>query len=305
MLHKKRDEEAAFQKKLAVTEYINLLPEIFLEDKNYVIWAYEDAADMKDSKLWDADTASSTAEEKEFPKYYICNKARPFCKRCGQQLSFNDIFRTGHSDIKHFRRIMRQGREYFEPVLLELTWHSWRCHACYDPSVKPQYMTTEDDNSSLLGACNRKITKDCKEFIATRALYMEQNALKDIFKIDIKTISRLLEDKINELDRERRWDNIQQLGIYTIWINRRNKEYCLCTNLDTETFIEWFPWDNHAMEKNFVEKLQLCQHNIKKIVTSIDFKACKFAQTHFPQIERQIDRVDVKDRLLKAMQDQT
>lgn len=40
MLHKKRDEEAAFQKKLAVTEYINLLPEIFLEDKNYVIWAY-------------------------------------------------------------------------------------------------------------------------------------------------------------------------------------------------------------------------------------------------------------------------
>ena len=95
MLHKKRDEEAAFQKKLAVTEYINLLPEIFLEDKNYVIWAYEDAADMKDSKLWDADTASGTVEEKEFPKYYICNKARPFCKRCGQQLSFNDIFRTG------------------------------------------------------------------------------------------------------------------------------------------------------------------------------------------------------------------
>lgn len=303
MLHKKRDEEAVFQKKLAVTEYINLLPEIFLEDKNYVIWAYEDAADMKDSKLWDADTASGTVEEKEFPKYYICNKARPFCKRCGQQLSFNDIFRTGHSDIKHFRRIMRQGREYFEPVLLELTWHSWRCRACYDPSVKPQYMTTEDDNSSLLGACNRKITKDCKEFIATRALYMEQNALKDIFKIDIKTISGLLEDKINELDRERRWDNIQKLEIYTIRINRRNKEYCLCTNLDTETFIEWFPWDNHAMEKNFVEKLQLCQHNIKKIVTSIDFKACKFAQTHFPQIERQIDRVDVKDRLLKAMQD--
>lgn len=182
MPHKKRDEEAAFQKKLAVTEYMNLLPEIFLEDKNYVIWAYEDAADMEDSKLWDAYTTSSTAEEKAFPKYYICNKVRPFCKRCGQQLSINDIARTGHSDIKHFRRIMRQGRECFEPVLLELTWHSWRCRACYDPSVKPQYMTTEDDNSSLLGACNRKITKDCKEFIATRALYMEQNALRIYLK---------------------------------------------------------------------------------------------------------------------------
>ena len=131
---------------------------------------------------------------------------------------------------------------------------------------------------------------------------MEQEALANIFGInDVSIVKKLLIAKIETLDNERCWDNIQTLGIYTVCVGEKPKKYCLCTNVEEETFIEWFPWSESTMAKNFVKKLQLCKQSIQKIVTSIDEEACGFAASNFPEIERQIDRVDVKERLLNAM----
>lgn len=298
----KEEKTFTFEQKLAVTKYNDLLAEIGLEDTNYVIWAYEDAKAVKYTK--DTNTQSGNAEnetKKAFPKYYICNKAKQYCKRCGQSFANDEIARSRQIEIIHFRRITRNNSKVFEPALLELTCNSWRCHACYNPTAKPQYKTTEDDNSEILGINDKVISKKCKDFIATRALYMEQKTLAEIFDIDVNTVNQLLIGKINELDSERCWDNIQTLGIYTVCVGEKPREYCLCTNVEEETFIEWFPWSNHAMSNDFAEKLQLCKQNIRKIVTSIDDKACEFAAAKFPEIERQIDRVDVKERLLNAM----
>lgn len=301
----KEEKTFTFEQKLAVTKYNDLLAEIGLEDTNYVVWAYEDAKAVKSTKLTNTQSVNVENETKKvFPKYYICNKAKQYCKRCGQSFANDEIVPSKQTEVEviHFRHITHDNREIFEPVLLGLTCNVWRCHACYDLAARPQYKITRDDNSSLLGAAGKQIfTKDCKNFIATRALYMEQKALANIFGINDVTVRDLLIDKIKTLDNERCWDNIQTLGIYTVCVGEKTIEYCLCTNVEEETFIEWFPWSNHTMANDFAEKLQLCKRNIRRILTSIDDKACGFAASNFPEIKRQIDRVDVKERLLKAM----
>lgn len=286
----REENNLTFRQRLRIGKYTNRLKEIDLDGSVYTIWAYEDA--LKDDK----------DQSIEFAKYYICNKTIQYCERCGCQLEDDEIWRSNQSELKHYRHISHGRSELFEPALLILTRNSWRCHACSEPGEKRRYHTTKDDISLLLHNSGDRITIACKDFIATRALYMDQQKLADTFRIDRSTVTRLLNEKIEQLDRKRSWDNIETLGIYSIDITAQKKAYCLCTNPDEKTLIEWFPWSNHTAAQRFAEQLRSSKSNIKKVITSVDAVACEFAEKYFSDIERQIDRADVQERLVMAME---
>ena len=65
----KEEKTLTFEQKLAVTKYNNLLTEIGLEDKNYVIWAYEDAKVVKPTKVANTQSDAKDETKKVFPKY--------------------------------------------------------------------------------------------------------------------------------------------------------------------------------------------------------------------------------------------
>lgn len=279
MPRKTNQTAVAFKKKMNTTLYNMRLNEIGLQGSNYTIWAYEEAAGNK------------------LARYYICQNHIGHCT-CGEKYEDVDIRRSRETALTHFRRVFRNGESRIEPVILVLLRNEWICHKCYTPDKG--YVTLWDDNSDLV-APKESITKACKKCIATQALVMEQESLAQIFQISTDTVSRLLRAEIKRRDNARHWDNIRTLGLYTVALGPQQKEYCLCTDAENENFIEWFQWADALSAQKFGKQVAK-EHTIQKVITSIDEKACDYAQKYFPQADHQIDRIDVKSRLLSAMQ---
>lgn len=89
------------------------------------------------------------------------------------------------------------------------------------------------------------------------------------------------------------WDDISTLGLYTVTLNVQGQQtnFCLCADVDTESLIELFAYEDKEAAANFLSKLKNKQ-NIQHVFISIDSAAFNFAKTNFPIKTIMVDRLD-------------
>lgn len=274
-----------FDEKVKIARYNTRLKEIGLLPMDgtpeYHIWNYEEATNGR------------------VARYSICRSEVGRCPVCGAPYAIDAVAEEKEVELTHYRQYTdRMGKVQFEPVALILTRNRWKCLNCYDKIKK--YNARWDDNTSLVEGHDR-ITIACKKFIAEQSLRMEQKALADIFGISEDKVKSLMMSEIQRLDALRYWDNIGVLGLYSITLGTKDKTtYCLCTDVEKETFIEFFSWADDKASKAFLKCL-VKKTDIKQVLTSIDATAVDFAKSNFPDAEILVDQVDVKERLLDAL----
>ena len=275
----------SFAEKVKIARYNTRLKEIGLLPMDgtpeYHIWNYEEATNGR------------------VARYSICRSEVGRCPVCGAPYAIDAVAEEKEVELTHYRQYTdRMGKVQFEPVALILTRNRWKCLSCYDKIKK--YNARWDNNTSLVEGHDR-ITIACKKLIAEQSLRMEQKALADIFGISEDKVKSLMMSEIQRLDALRYWDNIGVLGLYSITLGTKDKTtYCLCTDVEKETFVEFFSWADDKASKAFLKCL-VKKTDIKQVLTSIDATAVDFAKSNFPDAEILVDQVDVKERLLDAL----
>ena len=158
------------------------------------------------------------------------------------------------------------------------------------------------DDSQLVDG-NEKLTQQLKTFLGQQAMHIEVNTLAEIFAISPHTVKNCFDKVLAKYDEKRDWDNISTLGLYTVTLNVQGQQtnFCLCVDVDAESLIELFPYEDTKVAANFVNGLKK-QRNIQRIFTSIDSAAFDFAKTNFPIKTVMVDRLDVRKRLLNGLE---
>ena len=225
---------------------------------------------------------------------------------CGTPYLEDAIASVSESKLTHYCRveIPHEGRKptyEIHPATLYLRRIRWLCYNCY--SEQKTYNARMQDDSKLVDKEDKKLTLQVKEHLGQQAMHMEINTLAEIFDISPHTVDKCFDKAVDKYDKERDWDNISTLGLYTITLNVQGQQAdcCLCANVDTEKLIEFFPYEDTKAAEAFLSKLKNKQ-NIQRVFTSIDSAAFDFAKTNFPIETIMVDRLDVRKRLLNGLE---
>lgn len=238
--------------------------------------------------------------------YWVCKQGVGQCPECHKPYLEDAIASVSESKLTHYCRveIPHEGRKptyEIHPATLYLRRIRWLCYNCY--SEQKTYNARMQDDSKLVDKEDKKLTLQVKEHLGQQAMRMEINTLAEIFDISPHTVDKCFDKAVDEYDKERDWDNISTLGLYTITLNVQGQQAdcCLCANVDTEKLIEFFPYEDTKAAKAFLSKLKNKQ-NIQRVFTSIDSAAFNFAKTNFPIETIMVDRLDVRKRLLNGLE---
>ena len=238
--------------------------------------------------------------------YWVCKQGVGKCPECHKPYLEDAIASVSESKLTHYCRveIPHEGRKptyEIHPATLYLRRIRWLCYNCY--SEQKTYNARMQDDSKLVDKEDKKLTLQVKEHLGQQAMHMEINTLAEIFDISPHTVDKCFDKAVDKYDKERDWDNISTLGLYTITLNVQGQQAdcCLCANVDTEKLIEFFPYENTKAAEAFLSKLKNKQ-NIQRVFTSIDSAAFDFAKTNFPIETIMVDRLDVRKRLLNGLE---
>ena len=238
--------------------------------------------------------------------YWVCKQGVGKCPECHKPYLEDAIASVSESKLTHYCRveIPHEGRKptyEIHPATLYLRRIRWLCYNCY--SEQKTYNARMQDDSKLVDKEDKKLTVQVKEHLGQQAMHMEINTLAEIFDISPHTVDKCFDKAVDKYDKERDWDNISTLGLYTITLNVQGQQAdcCLCANVDTEKLIEFFPYEDTKAAKAFLSKLKNKQ-NIQRVFTSIDSAAFDFAKTNFPVETIMVDRLDVRKRLLNGLE---
>lgn len=268
-------------------KYNARLKEIDLPD-DYAIYGYEPSSGRKPAAYW------------------VCKQGVGECPECHKPYLEDAIASVSESKLTHYCRveIPHEGRKptyEIHPATLYLRRIRWLCYKCY--SEHKTYNARMQDDSKLVDKEDKKLTLQVKEHLGQQAMHMEINTLAEIFDISPHTVDKCFDKAVDKYDKERDWDNISTLGLYTITLNVQGQQAdcCLCANVDTEKLIEFFRYEDTKAAKAFLSKLKNKQ-NIQRVFTSIDSAAFDFAKTNFPIETIMVDRLDVRKRLLNGLE---
>lgn len=268
-------------------KYNARLKEIDLPD-DYAIYGYEPSSGRKPAAYW------------------VCKQSVGECPECHKPYLEDAIASVSESKLTHYCRveIPHEGRKptyEIHPATLYLRRIRWLCYKCY--SEHKTYNARMQDDSKLVDKEDKKLTLQVKEHLGQQAMHMEINTLAEIFDISPHTVDKCFDKAVDKYDKERDWDNISTLGLYTITLNVQGQQAdcCLCANVDTEKLIEFFPYEDTKAAEAFLSKLKNKQ-NIQRVFTSIDSAAFDFAKTNFPIEIIMVDRLDVRKRLLNGLE---
>ena len=238
--------------------------------------------------------------------YWVCKQSVGKCPECHTRYLENAIASVSESKLTHYCRveIPHKGRKptyEIHPATLYLRRIRWLCYNCY--SKQKTYNARMQDDSKLVDKEDKKLTLQVKEHLGQQAMHMEINTLAEIFDISPHTVDKCFDKAVDKYDKERDWDNISTLGLYTITLNVQGQQAdcCLCANVDTEKLIEFFLYEDTKAAEAFLSKLKNKQ-NIQRVFTSIDSAAFDFAKTNFPIETIMVDRLDVRKRLLNGLE---
>ena len=238
--------------------------------------------------------------------YWVCKQSVGKCPECHTRYLENAIASVSESKLTHYCRveIPHEGRKptyEIHPATLYLRRIRWLCYNCY--SKQKTYNARMQDDSKLVDKEDKKLTLQVKEHLGQQAMHMEINTLAEIFDISPHTVDKCFDKAVDKYDKERDWDNISTLGLYTITLNVQGQQAdcCLCANVDTEKLIEFFLYEDTKAAEAFLSKLKNKQ-NIQRVFTSIDSAAFDFAKTNFPIETIMVDRLDVRKRLLNGLE---
>ena len=238
--------------------------------------------------------------------YWVCKQSVGKCPECHTRYLENAIASVSESKLTHYCRveIPHKGRKptyEIHPATLYLRRIRWLCYNCY--SEQKTYNARMQDDSKLVDKEDKKLTLQVKEHLGQQAMHMEINTLAEIFDISPHTVDKCFDKAVDKYDKERDWDNISTLGLYTITLNVQGQQAdcCLCANVDTEKLIEFFLYEDTKAAEAFLSKLKNKQ-NIQRVFTSIDSAAFNFAKTNFPIETIMVDRLDVRKRLLNGLE---
>ena len=238
--------------------------------------------------------------------YWVCKQGVGQCPECHKPYLEDAIASVSESKLTHYCRveIPHEGRKptyEIHPATLYLRRIRWLCYNCY--SEQKTYNARMQDDSKLVDKEDKKLTLQVKEHLGQQAMHMEINTLAEIFDISPHTVDKCFDKAVDKYDKERDWDNISTLGLYTITLNVQGQQAdcCLCANVDTEKLIEFFPYEDTKAAEAFLSKLKNKQ-NIQRVFTSIDSAAFDFAKTNFPIEIIMVDRLDVRKRLLNGLE---
>lgn len=238
--------------------------------------------------------------------YWVCKQSVGKCPECHTRYLENAIASMSESKLTHYCRveIPHEGRKptyEIHPATLYLRRIRWLCYNCY--SKQKTYNARMQDDSKLVDKEDKKLTLQVKEHLGQQAMHMEINTLAEIFDISPHTVDKCFDKAVDKYDKERDWDNISTLGLYTITLNVQGQQAdcCLCANVDTEKLIEFFLYEDTKAAEAFLSKLKNKQ-NIQRVFTSIDSAAFDFAKTNFPIETIMVDRLDVRKRLLNGLE---
>lgn len=238
--------------------------------------------------------------------YWVCKQGVGKCPECHKPYLEDAIASVSESKLTHYCRveIPHEGRKptyEIHPATLYLRRIRWLCYNCY--SEQKTYNARMQDDSKLVDKEDKKLTLQVKEHLGQQAMHMEINTLAEIFDVSPHTVDKCFDKAVDKYDKERDWDNISTLGLYTITLNVQGQQVdcCLCANVDTEKLIEFFPYEDTKAAEAFLSKLKNKQ-NIQRVFTSIDSAAFDFAKTNFPVETIMVDRLDVRKRLLNGLE---
>ena len=238
--------------------------------------------------------------------YWVCKQSVGKCPECHTRYLENAIASVSESKLTHYCRveIPHEGRKptyEIHPATLYLRRIRWLCYNCY--SKQKTYNARMQDDSKLVDKEDKKLTLQVKEHLGQQAMHMEINTLAEIFDISPHTVDKCFDKAVDKYDKERDWDNISTLGLYTITLNVQGQQAdcCLCANVDTEKLIEFFLYEDTKAAEAFLSKLKNKQ-NIQRVFTSIDSAAFDFAKTNFPIETIMVDRLNVRKRLLNGLE---
>ena len=268
-------------------KYNARLKEIDLPD-DYAIYGYEPSSGGKPAAYW------------------VCKQSVGECPECGTPYLEDAIASVSESKLTHYCKveIPHDGtKPTYEnhPATLYLRRIRWMCYACY--SKLKTYNLKMQDDSRLVDKEDKKLTLQVKKYLGQQAMHTEITALAKIFDISPNTVKKCFEQTLPEYDKNRDWDNISTLGLYTVTLNVQGQQtdFCLCADVDAESLIELFPYEDTEAAANFLASLKNTP-NIQRVFTSIDSAAFNFAKTNFPIETIMVDRLDVRKRLLNGLE---
>ena len=268
-------------------KYTARLKEIDLPD-DYAIYGYEPSSGRKPAAYW------------------VCKQSVGECPECGTPYLEDAIASVSESKLTHYCRVAipHEGEKPtydIHPATLYLRRIRWMCYNCY--SKLKTYNAKMQDDSQLVDEKDRKLTLQLKKYLGQQAMHMEINTLAEIFDISPHTVKNCFDKALAEYEKRRNWDDISTLGLYTVTLNVQGQQtnFCLCADVDTESLIELFAYEDKEAAANFLSKLKNKQ-NIQYVFISIDSAAFNFAKTNFPIKTIMVDRLDVRKRLLNGLE---
>lgn len=268
-------------------KYTARLKEIDLPD-DYAIYGYEPSSGRKPAAYW------------------VCKQSIGECPECGTPYLEDAIASVSESKLTHYCRVAipHEGEKPtydIHPATLYLRRIRWMCYNCY--SKLKTYNAKMQDDSQLVDEKDRKRTLQLKKYLGQQAMHMEINTLAEIFDISPHTVKNCFDKALAEYEKRRNWDDISTLGLYTVTLNVQGQQtnFCLCADVDTESLIELFAYEDKEAAANFLSKLKNKQ-NIQHVFISIDSAAFNFAKTNFPIKTIMVDRLDVRKRLLNGLE---
>lgn len=269
-----------------VAKYNSRLKELDLP-RGYVVYNYEPASNGKNASYW------------------VCKQGAAKCPECGTPYKADAIASVTESKLTHYCRVAipREGKKptyEIRPATIFLRRIRWRCYNCYS-NIGTYNAKMQDDTKLVDG--NEKLTRQLKTLLGQQAMRMEVNALAETFDISPHTVKKCFDKTLKHYDAQRDWDNISALGLYTVVLNVQGQStnFCLCTDADSESLIELFPYEDTKAVDTFLRSLKNKQ-SIQRVFTSIDGAAYNFAKTNFSSAMIMVDRVDVRKRLLKGLE---
>lgn len=268
-------------------KYNARLKEIDLPD-DYAIYGYEPSSGRKPAAYW------------------VCKQSVGECPECGTPYLEDAIASVSESKLTHYCRVAvpHEGEKPtydIHPATLYLRRIRWMCYNCY--SKLKTYNAKMQDDSQLVDEKDKKLTLQLKKYLGQQAMHMEINTLAEIFDISPHTVKNCFDKALAEYEKRRNWDDISTLGLYTVTLNVQGQQtnFCLCADVDTESLIELFAYEDKEAAANFLSKLKNKQ-NIQRVFISIDSAAFNFAKTNFPIKTIMVDRLDVRKRLLNGLE---
>ena len=237
--------------------------------------------------------------------YWVCRLVIDSCPVCNTRYKMDAVASVTESKLIHYCRVNispPNEKPCYEirPATLYLRRVRWRCYNCYAKYGK--YNERMEDDSNLVSR-NEALTIPLKKFLGQRALYMTTSALAQIFNISEPVVKKCISKEIAACDNGRTWDDIRTLGLYTVKLNVQKKKVacCLCTDVDNQSLIELFAYEDKMAANTFLNSLKNRQA-IHQVLTSVDDAACSFAVQNFPNAEIMVDRVDIRKRLLYGLE---